>query len=79
MQYASLEATACQPTDILNTPEAASYLKLAPATLARKRIKGGGPIYYKLGKSVRYRRADLDTYLAGRMTRSTSDSVGGVK
>ena len=62
-------------TEILDTPEAASYLKLSAVTLERRRIQGDGPPYCKLGKSVRYRRADLDAWLASRLIRSTSETV----
>ena len=57
---------------ILNTPEAASYVKLSPVTMERKRLTGDGPPYVKIGKAVRYRRADLDAWLESRLIRSTS-------
>ena len=46
--------------DILDTPEAATYIRLSKPTLERLRLTGEGPPYAKLGKAVRYRRADLD-------------------
>ena len=58
--------------DILPTPEAATYLRLSKPTLERLRLTGEGPPYAKLGKAVRYRRADLDAWLASRLIRSTS-------
>ncbi len=63
------------PAEILDTLEAASYLKLAAVTLERRRIQGDGPPYLKLGKSVRYRRGDLDVWLASRLIRSTSQTI----
>lgn len=61
--------------DILNTPEAARYVRLSKPTLERFRISGGGPSYVKLGGAVRYRKADLDAWLESRLTRSTSEGA----
>ena len=61
--------------DILPTPEAATYLRLSKPTLERLRLTGDGPPYAKLGKAVRYRRADLDAWLASRLIRSTSEGA----
>lgn len=62
-------------TDILNTKEAASYVRLGKPTLERFRISGGGPRYCKLGGAVRYRKADLDEWLESRLVRSTSEAA----
>lgn len=59
--------------DIFTTREAADYLKLGKPTLERLRLTGNGPRFAKLGKSVRYRRADLDAWLASKLIRSTSE------
>lgn len=61
--------------DILNTKEAAAYVRLGKPTLERFRITGSGPVYVKLGSAVRYRKVDLDAWLASRVTRSTSDGA----
>ena len=61
--------------DILDTPETASYLRLSKPTLERLRLTGDGPPYCKLGKAVRYRKSDLDAWLASRLTRSTSEGA----
>ena len=47
------------PQVILTTREAAALLRLAPRTLERYRVKGGGPRYLKIGGAVRYTRLDL--------------------
>lgn len=62
--------------DILNTREAAQYVRLGKPTLERFRITGDGPPYCKLGGAVRYRRADLDAWLESRLTASTSAASG---
>ena len=73
-------AFASQATpDILDTAGAAEYVKLSTPTLERLRLTGNGPSFCKLTPgprgSVRYRRADLDAWLASRLVRSTSDTV----
>ena len=50
----------------VDTREAAEHLGLSPSTLARYRITGEGPWYYRLGGCVRYRGADLEEWAAGR-------------
>lgn len=60
-------------TDILTTREAAAYCRLGKPTLERFRITGDGPAYLKISRAVRYRRCDLDAWLAARLTRSTSE------
>lgn len=61
--------------DILTVKEAAAYLKLGKPTLDRYRVKGGGPKFGKLGSAVRYRRADLDTWLESKLVSSTSEAA----
>ncbi|MCH7666868.1 MAG: helix-turn-helix domain-containing protein [Acidobacteria bacterium] len=53
---------------------AADYVRLSPATLETYRIRGGGPVFVKLGARVVYQREDLDAWLAERKRTSTSDS-----
>lgn len=55
------------------TDEAAAYLGLSVAALRNWRIRGGGPVYKKLGRIVRYTQDDLDAWLAERTRRHTSD------
>jgi len=60
------------------TPLAAEYLGLSPATLETMRVRGGGPVFVKLGRRVVYRREDLDSWLEERRRTSTSDAGEGV-
>jgi predicted DNA-binding transcriptional regulator AlpA len=58
----------------MRSPEAASYLQMAPSTLAKLRCTNGGPRFSKMGpRLVVYDRADLDAWLANRLCHSTSD------
>lgn len=61
--------------DICTTLEAADYVRMSKPTLERFRVTGGGPIYCKLGGSVRYRKVDLDSWVESRRIRSTSESI----
>jgi hypothetical protein len=73
-----LEIAAMTP-EILDTAGAAEYLSLSCPTLERFRLTGNGPKYAKLTSGprgpVRYRRIDLDAWLASRLVRSTSDKL----
>lgn len=56
----------------IRTEEAAAYLSLSPATLARMRMKGDGPPFSKAGpRIVVYRIQDLEAWLASRSRTST--------
>ena len=59
----------------VDTREAAERLGLAPSTLARYRITGAGPRYYRFGGCVRYRGDHLEAWTAGRRGRRN----GGVR
>lgn len=58
----------------LTTEQAAAHLGLASSTLEKARVHGTGPRYIKLGRAVRYLRADLDSYLVARTISSTSET-----
>lgn len=60
--------------DYLNTDQAAGYVKLAASTLTKKRLFGDGPPFFKIGRRVVYRRADLDAWLSAHRRTSTSDA-----
>jgi predicted DNA-binding transcriptional regulator AlpA len=48
---------------MLDTKEAAGYLGLAAITLQIWRSQGRGPRYVRMGRAIRYRMADLDTWV----------------
>jgi len=53
--------------DLLDEKAAADFLQLAPGTLSVWRSTGRYCIpFVKVGRRVRYRRADLETWLASR-------------
>jgi hypothetical protein len=66
--------------DMLDEHEAGRYLgggskPIAPRTLQRQRLEGRGPAFVKIGAAVRYRRSDLDAYIASNRRTSTSDDA----
>ncbi|NEI37087.1 helix-turn-helix domain-containing protein [Rhizobium leguminosarum] len=54
------------------TDAAADYTGVSASTLHKLRLTGGGPAYIKLGKTVVYDPADLDSWLQAHRRRSTS-------
>lgn len=58
----------------LTTQEAAAYLNIKPTTLEQWRWNGKGPRFCKIGRSCRYRQADLDAFLGARVFSSTSEA-----
>lgn len=51
---------------LLTLEEVAEYLDVPAATLYQWRYKGSGPQGMRVGRHVRYRRADVDAWLAGQ-------------
>ena len=56
---------------------AAAFLSLSTQRLANMRQLGGGPAFVKIGRSILYRRADLEAWLASHSRHSTSDPGDG--
>ena len=58
--------------DLMTEADAAQYIGMSPAFLRMDRLRGHvggrtpGPPYLKLGRSVRYQRSDLDSWLDTR-------------
>lgn len=59
----------------VDTEGAARHIGLAASTREKMRVYGDGPLFVKLGRSVRYRLTDLEAYLAMRVVESTSQKV----
>jgi hypothetical protein len=60
---------------VLLTPwDAAELLKISISWLAKARMRGDGPTYTKVGRSIRYRKADLIHWLKARQRLSTSEA-----
>jgi hypothetical protein len=50
--------------DLVFTTEAAAHCRLSPRTLEKRRVVGGGPAFYKVGRRVLYSLRDLDEWIA---------------
>jgi len=62
LEASTMRAQGLQRT-VLTTTEAAAYLGLAISTLNKWRCYGEGPHFIKLGRAVRYKREDLDSFV----------------
>ena len=61
-------------TTLLNTKQAAKYLCVSAAFLERDRWAGARVPFVKVGsRSIRYRLADLETYIESCIRHSTSE------
>jgi predicted DNA-binding transcriptional regulator AlpA len=58
---------------LLTQREAASFLQLSERTLERFRVAGLGPKFVRVGRSIRYRLTDIETFIASRVVSSTSE------
>lgn len=62
-----------------DTDEAAAYLGMSKAYLAKLRSNGGGPRFIKVSSRVHYRRDDIDQWLAAHVYQNTSEVVHSKK
>lgn len=64
----------CDPA--FDTVQAAEYTGLAAAYLEKLRSVGGGPRFLKYGRrAVRYRKEDVDVWMAAHAVASTSEAA----
>jgi hypothetical protein len=62
------------PDQLYDERQAARLLRVSRRTLQGWRLKGGGPLFVRLGpRCIRYRRADLQDFMVERTARSTSE------
>ncbi|MCK1658484.1 helix-turn-helix domain-containing protein [Bradyrhizobium sp. 151] len=61
------------PKAWLTRREAALHLQIGESTLAKLFVSGDGPPAIKIGRSVRYSRSDIDSWMNSRRRKSTSD------
>jgi hypothetical protein len=64
---------AADSIELLTPKEAATFLRLSESFLAKARMRGDGPRYRKLSRSVRYLRADLLLWLKACAQTSTAE------
>jgi predicted DNA-binding transcriptional regulator AlpA len=58
---------------LLTAKEAARLLKVSLSWLAKARMRGDGPPYIRIGRSIRYAEAALTQWMKSRQRLSTSE------
>ncbi len=62
------------PHTLLNEAQTAAFLSLSMRTLQAWRVRGGGPVFIRAGRSIRYRRSDLLSWIEANAATSTSEA-----
>ena len=61
---------------LMTTEQTAEYLGVSVSFLNKARVSGKPEILFtKIGSSVRYRKSDLDSFLAANVRRNTSENA----
>jgi hypothetical protein len=60
---------------LLTSNEAAARLRVSMSWLAKARMRGDGPPYIKVGRSIRYTEAGLVQWTKSRQRLSTSEEL----
>jgi len=58
----------------LKPREAAEYLRSSTSTLAKARMHKRGPHFVRIGRAVRYRQSDLDTWMSASVANQVEKS-----
>lgn len=58
----------------LNTQQVAEYLGISPRTVESLRLTSRGPVFTRIGRSVRYSQAALDEWLTINRYSSTASA-----
>jgi predicted DNA-binding transcriptional regulator AlpA len=64
------------PNQLMTEKEAASLICYTQRALQNWRLRGGGPKYVKIGRSVRYQRSDVLEFIEERKRVHTSQTFG---
>lgn len=67
-----MNMTSIEIDPLLRAPAVAEWLGTTEGRLANLRSLGLGPTFVKIGHSVRYRRSDVESYLAINTVRPIS-------
>lgn len=60
----------------LTSAEYAELLGIPKNAAAQQRLKGEGPVFVKVGRRVRYRRADVERWIEENLMASTRRPAG---
>ncbi len=72
-----MDSASGSASPFLTTAQAAAVLRMEPSTLDHWRSEGAGPVFYKIGRRIYYKRADLDAWIESRKRRSTAEHKAG--
>lgn len=61
--------------ELLTTEQLAELLGLRTNTIEGWRLKGQGPRFCKLGRSIRYRRSDVEDWINDNIYQNTSQTA----
>ena len=64
-----------QTVNAMDYRAAAAYIGCSAAALRQWKRAGKGPSYYKVGKLIRYRQQDLDSWLAKRFVTAADEGL----
>ena len=59
--------------ELIDEEQAAAILKLSPRTLQAWRVRGCGPKFVKVGRSVRYQSEEVQEFVNENVHQSTSE------
>jgi excisionase family DNA binding protein len=59
---------------LMSVTALAEYLDIPEATIYRWRSTGYGPVGFRVGKHLRYRREDVDAWIEAQRDRETVDA-----
>lgn len=61
--------------ELMNLRQTAEYLNISEGTLSFLRHKGTAPAAIKIGRALRWRRSDLDTWLEDKFAQAEADAA----
>ena len=64
------------PNQLLTEKETASLICYTQRALQNWRLRGGGPEYVKIGRSVRYQRSDVMKFIEERKRKHSGQNFG---
>ena len=62
------------PDQLMTEKDVASLICITPRALQNWRLRGGGPEYIKIGRSVRYQRSDVMQFIDERKKRHSTQN-----
>lgn len=62
------------PDQLLNETQVADLVCQSVRTLQKWRVTGAGPVFYKLGQSVRYKRTEVLQWIDARRVKHTTEA-----